>query len=155
MQVLYTTTNAIRAALGLSDKELPDAPIVDLGVEDQLYVRLADTYPTHATLHAAVEAGSATAEQAADYRILKLYVQYEAACCLLPQLQLIVVKKISDGDAEMTRFGPDDLAQLSGWIQGKRDEYLQLINPEFFSQNPLELFGISAPGYDPVTNEGA
>ena len=152
MNVLYSTSEQIRAVLGLSAIELPDALITDLGVEDQLYLRLERVYAEHAALATVIQAGGETAEQRTTWRALVLYVAYEAACSLLPQLQMVVAKRITDGDADMHRFGPDNLAQFSDNIRGKRDEYLRLLNPEFFTTNALGLLGLASPAFDPVTN---
>lgn len=152
MQVGYTTTDQIRAVLGLTDKELGDTMIMDLGVADQLTLRLVEVYPDHAALKAKIDARTATTEEQLVWVTLTMYVRYEAACALLPQFQMIVVKRISDGDVEMQRFGPDDLAQFREEVRGKRDEYLRALDPTYFEAAGFPLFGAVAPAYDPVTN---
>lgn len=154
MNVLYTTSEQIRAVLGLGAIELPDALLTDLGVEDQLYLRLERVYSDHAALAAIIQNGGETAEQRATWRALVLFTAYEAACSLLPQFQMIVAKRITDGDADMHRFGPDNLAQFCDNIRGKRDEYITLLNPTYFSANAFSLIGVASPAFDPVTNEG-
>jgi hypothetical protein len=151
-QVGYTNTDQIRAVLGVTDKELGDTMILNLGVADQLTLALAQVYPDHAALKAAIDAETATAEEVLIWTTLTLYARYEAACALLPQFQMIVVKRISDGDVEMQRFGPDDLAQFREEIRGKRDDLIRQLDPDYFGTEPFSQFGAVVPNYDPVTN---
>lgn len=155
MVIGYTTADKIRAVLGLTTKELKDSMISDLGIADMLSLNLGEVYPAHEALKAAIDGGSPTTEESRLWSIMQLYTAHQAACYLLPQLQMIVVKRISDGDVEMVRFGPDDLAQLRSLIQGRRDEYLNLLNPDLPVQTGFSVIGLVAPSYDPVTNEGA
>lgn len=152
----YTTTDKLRAVLGLTDKELGDKMILDLDVETQVFMVLDRAYPDHETLKQKIDDGTATAAEKSVWRILSLFFQYEAACTLLPQFQMIVVQKISDGDAEMSRFGPDNLEQFREELRARRDEYLSLLDPEGTEASATSWqFGVVKPTYDPVTNEGA
>lgn len=151
--VLYTTTNAIRAALGTSEKEISDAQITDLGVEDQITLRLISVYPTHAALAVTVEGGGGTDDEKLTYKKLKLYCQYEGACALLPQLQLLTFAKISDGDAEMQRMVTNSLEETIARIRGRRDEFAGDLNPDLVLDSSLAgaaLFGRSSPDRNPV-----
>ena len=152
--LFYTTTDEVRAVLGLTDKELKDKMILDAGTLDALALALLDHFPDHDALVQRVAGTGATPDDDRLWLLLKGYCRYEAACHLLPQFQMIVVKKITDGDVEMLRFGPDDLAQFVANIRSRRDEYLRGLDPEFFATTAFYGFGVSVPAYDPVTNEG-
>lgn len=154
MDVGYTTTDQIRAVLGLTSKELGDSMISDLGTADLLSLDLYTVYPDHAALKQRIDDGTATSEDQHTWLVLRMYCRYQGACHLLPQFQMIVAKKVSDGDAEMIRFGPDNLQQFKDEIRGKRDEYLQELDPTFYDETYEMYFGAVAPAYDPVTNEG-
>ena len=158
MDVLYTTTDTIRAVLGLTDRELYDKQITDLGVEDLVSIELSGIFPDHDTLKNAVENNSATPEELFLWKVLLQYVKYEAAAFLLPQFQMLVVQKISDGDAENSRFQNNNLQDTIERILTMRDKYRNMLLEllEATIERPVfSVFATVTPGYDPVTNEGA
>lgn len=150
--VLYTTTDAIRATLGLTRRELYDFQITDLEIGELLLIDLATVYPDHLALAAAIKNGSPTDEEIATWTILCQYTKYQAATYLLPQLQMLVTQRISDGDVEVTRFGPDLQATIDR-ILGMRDKFLALLNPDLAGTYwPLIPVAMVTPDYDPVVN---
>lgn len=156
--ILYTTTEKIRASLGSSEPEISDLQVTDASVEDQLTIDLEGVYPDHAAL-AAAQAGSPSSEEKRLFIILQLYCQFAGACCLLPQLQLLVAQKITDSDVEMQRFMKDDLQKLKDEIIAKRDQYAALLQAaadiSTAAGTPFIPIGTASPNFDPVTNEGA
>ena len=146
---LYTDTDAIRAALGVSDIELEDSSILNLGMEDQLFLWMEDNYPAHATTWALDPSDALR-------RTLKLLTMYQGAVFMLPQLQMIAAQKITDSDTEMQRFNKDDLELTSAKVMEMRDLYWGRLSPE--STTPTDtngfLFAFVSPSYDPVTDEG-
>lgn len=154
-QLGYTTTDEVRAVLGVSETELEDKMMLDLGIEIQLNIILATVYSGHAALKAKIDDNTATAEEVVIWNKLQMYVRYESACRLLPQWQMVVAKRISDGDFDQTRFGPDDLAQFREEIRGSRDGWLISIDPEASAASgiPIGIFSAVSPDFDPVTNE--
>ena len=153
--ILYTDSDKVRSVLGVSDRELLDQTMLDLEIEDQLLLNLPEVYPDHVALAAIAEGPNAelTAEQDLAWRVLRQYVKYRAATYLLPQFQMITWKRLSDGDVDQTRYGPDDLAQFCDNIKGEADKYEEALNPS--SDRLMVGFGLVTPGYDPVVNEGA
>lgn len=153
MDILYTTTDQIRAVLGTTPEEIEDAQIIDLGILDILELKLLTVYPTHAALKAIIDADTATVDEKKKWLQLSLYVRYEAACCLLPQAAMLFAQKISDGDAEMQRFNKDKLQEFIDNIRGERDSYMGQVN-EDLAFKPLlgGLFSVVPPAYDPVTD---
>lgn len=128
--ILYTDTDAVRAALGVTEREVSDSQIVNLQVADHLSIELETVYSAHATLKAAIDANTATAEQKSLYNKLRLFCQYEAAVLLTSNLQMWAFQRVSDGDAEAHRFMPEDLDKTIDRISGLRDKYKALVNPE-------------------------
>src|SRR5690606_3702207 len=150
--VLYTTTDAIRATLGLTRREQYVFQITDLEIGELLLIDLTTDYPDHLALAAAIKNGTATDEEIATWTILCQYTKYQAATYLLPQLQMLVTQRISDGDVEVTRFGPDLQATIDR-ILGMRDKFLALLNPDLAGTYwPLLPVAVVTPDYDPVVN---
>ena len=154
--VFYTTSEAVRAAIGVSIREIPDATLLDLDLETQLELEADVVYPTHAALKAAIEALTATSDQIKTWKYLKLFCQYQATVFLLPGLQNLLAQKLTDGDVEMQRFMKDSLIETEDKLTALRDKYRSLLNPTDYPTtgfvNPLIA---ATPDYDPVTNEGA
>ncbi len=154
--VFYTTSEAVRAAIGVSIREIPDATLLDLDLETQLELEADLVYPTHVTLKTAIDGLAATSEQIKTWKYLKLFCQYQGAVFMLPGLQLYLAQKITDGDVEMQRFMKDSLAETEDKILGLRDKYRSLLNPtDFPATGFIAPLIIATPDYDPVTNEGA
>lgn len=146
--VLYTTTDAIRAALGLTVRDLKDAQIEDLRAALQLELDLAAWLPDHAAVRAAGQAPAATDEEVRRSATLELWCQYAGALLVANGLHMLAAQRISDGAMEMQRFPNEDLSQTRKHLQRLASRYkLQLTG----GQSALSLFGVSAPSVDPVT----
>lgn len=153
--ILYTTTDAVRAALGVTVRELDDGQITDLTIVDQLEVELDTVYADHVALKAKIDALTATTEEQAIWKRLKLYVLYEAAVIMLSNIQLWSAQKITDSDVEMQRFMKDNLQDTIDRITALRDKYAALVNPTLFPDGALySHLTTVVPDYDPVTDEG-
>lgn len=158
MDQLYTTTEAIRAALGVTDKDVSDSQLTDLNLTDQLSLELDDVYPDHAAAKTAAEDVSPSAAEVRVFKIIKLFCQYQGAVFTLPGYQNLIAQKISDGGFEMQRFVKDDIEKTRAEITGMRDKYKALLAAELDStdlQTPFTVLAVAVPNYDPVTNEGA
>lgn len=151
--VLYTTTDKIRAVLGVSDTELTDAQITNLSVAEQLELKLNKLYPDHVALKAVIDATTATDEQKLIWKNILLWCQFAGAVCMLPSVQFWIAQKITDGDVEMQRFQKDNLQDTIDRITGMQDQYANEINPDVGGAGAsTTLFSIVEPDYDPVTN---
>ncbi len=152
---LYTTTENIRAALGVSDKELSETMMQGLQLDLQLEASLDILVPTHAAIQTAGAAAAVGTPEKKLWNQLQLLAQYEGALILLDSLQLWAAQKISDGDAEMQRFAKDDLETLRINITDRRNFYAGLVNAELLLVTaPMQHLTRAAPSYDPVINEG-
>lgn len=150
--ILYTTTNAIRAAIGVTEKEVPNEAFVDLTIEDQLVIYLNRVFPGYVALASAIQGGSPTDDQKAQWRSLKLVCTYESAYLMLQGGQYLLSQQIESGGVKTTRFAKDDLETTIARMAAMRDEYLGILldddtlnGVDFVSP----MIGVS-PGYDPV-----
>lgn len=155
--VLHTTTQQIRAVLGITDREIEDVQMTDLDLETLIEIEVDRVYPTHAAAVAAGDAGGATDAEKKLSKTVKLFCAYQGAVFLLPGLQNLIVQKVTDGDAEMQRFMKDDLDKTKEQITGMRDYLRATLNPTEYGTSASIIVPIVAalPDYDPVTNEGS
>ena len=154
--VLYTTTDSIRAAIGVSDVEIGDNRIIDLCVEDQLLIYFDEVVPTHENIQSEGTSPGATAEQKLRWRALRMLTMYAAAVIVLQAAQTLLAQKLDDGGTSMARFAKDDITTLVSNLAGQRDQYLSIVNGESdVTANALPTpFLAVQPGYDPVTGCG-
>lgn len=157
MNILHTTSEQVRAALGVTDKEISDQQLTDLNLSIQLEVELGEVYPDHVVAVAAGQAGGATAAEVRTYQIITLYCQYQCAAFVLPAFQNFAYQKISDGGVEYQRFSKDNIEDTRKEILGMRDKYKALLSEELSGagESPLSVMVAVTPSFNPVTNEGA
>lgn len=155
--VLHTTTQQIRAVLGVTDREIEDVQMTDLDLATLIEIEADRVYADHAAAVTAGEAGGATDAEKKLCKTIKLFCAYQGAVFLLPGLQNLIVQKITDGDAEMQRFAKDDLAKTKDEITGMRDYLRATLNPADFGTTASVIAPVVAalPTYDPVTNAGS
>src|SRR5690242_11211916 len=137
--VLYTTTNSIRAAISVTEAELTDSVIVDLCVEDQLLVYLARNVPDHAQIQSDGTSGGVTDAQKARWRSLRLLTMYAAAVICLQSGQYLLAQTMVDGGTTMSRFGKDDLLTVVTNMETMRDYYLGIVNDDGTGVMPAPL----------------
>lgn len=155
--ILYTTTDAVRAAIGVTDVEVEDKQILDLNIEDQLVLFLESAYPIYEALAAANAPGAdppPTPQQISDWKKLKLLCQYQAAVILLQANQYLLVQAVTEGGTNMSRFSRNDIDTILTRIEGMRDQFLGSLTGE----NPVTSYLVSplvrgTPNYDPVRGE--
>lgn len=103
--MLYSVTaDEVRAVLGVSITEIPDATLALTMFDNLVSLELEDISLTLATDYTAVNA--IVSPTAADLRFLKvvrLYSTYLYAKCCLQQLPLFAVQSLTDGRASFTR----------------------------------------------------
>jgi hypothetical protein len=138
--ILYTTTESIRATIGIDEDDVDDDALLQQNLEYQMQERLDEWLPTHATVYAATAEG---------YRRLTLWCQYFGALRVLEDNQLAIPQKIQANTDQMSRFTVDFEAM-------KADLRTRLVNIENKLNVPttavrFSVMGSSAAGYDPVT----
>lgn len=153
--VSVCNTDQIRAAMGLTEREVSDKQLTDLQLEIQLSIFLSTVFPDFDAVVAAVLAGTADADQTRQYQILQCLAMYQGALIACVAFQTLTAQQVSDGGTTLLRFAPDDITTTMSNIAGQRDKFWGLIDPEFFTNSAPVLFSVSKPGYDPVTNCGS
>jgi hypothetical protein len=157
MDILYTTSDSIRAALGVTEREISDGQLTALNTADQISIDLDEVYPDHAAAEIAAAGLTPTDLQLRTFSLIKLYCQYQGAVVVLPGFQNFIPQKLTDGGFEQQRFEKDNIEKTKAEIIGRRDKYKlaleQLIDPTATSLPSVLLRSI--PDYDPVLNTGA
>jgi len=142
-----TTTEAIRATLGVSEDslELPDTVFENHEIEDEIELNLVSWLPVDMM---AILSGS---DQLAIKR-LRACAKYIGALLLLPSLTTSTASKQSDGQDEFQRQ-PRDLALMKDNLEELLARY-QTALVDSLVATPTTVFSImgrSSPSYDPVT----
>jgi hypothetical protein len=149
----YTTTDAVRGAIGLTPSDLPDSVLTGQQLGLELEADLLEWLGTHATLYAAGMASGATATAKLIAAQIQLYAQWYCASSVINQMVLGIPFRISDGKSEMQRFDSVDLEDLAMRVNAKRDTYRNLL-AEGQGQTAVTSASImqsGIPDYDPVT----
>lgn len=146
----YTTTDALRAAIGVTDNEVSDEMIVSRIVDIELLSDLDTWLTDHATIKADGESASPTADQTSKWRNLQLYCMYYGAFLLLDTGPLAIPQVISDGKSEVRRKQKmDDQAVRDRCLARSVIYKARLGEVATSTYTPI----VSAtPAYDPVTN---
>jgi hypothetical protein len=149
----YTTTDAVRGALGLTPRDIPDSSLIDQQLALELEADLFGWMPTHAGIYATGTGPGATAAQKLQAAYIQLYAQWFCAAIVVTNMTLGIPMMISDGKSELQRFPTLDLEALMARVTARRDLYkTQLAESE--GQQAVTSASIvqrGVPDYDPVT----
>lgn len=149
--ILYTDSDAIRAAVGITDVEISDAMMQSQMMETQIKTAVYKWLPTHGTIYAAGTAQGATEQEVHLKDLLVMYCMYFGAVRVVEMI-MAMRQKISDGKSQLERFDIDWLALLELLKQRRdqaQDALEEILNP---SDGGPAYFGLVTPDYDPVTN---
>ena len=154
-----TTSEAVRAALGISDEsgELPDQALIDLGIADLLRLDLAEWLPKpilEIENEAAAEPDE-TARASLAYFALKAAATYFCASLILESGELSFVERYEDGQNKMKRQAFDQdkfLSKITGRYLYYRQQALTYLESPAETFSSSWMVGRSVPSYDPVTN---
>ena len=149
----YTTTEAVRAALGMDFSDCPDKVMEESALSLELSVSLDTDAPTHAAVFAAGAAAGADDAAKKARNVLTLYAQWFCAyeVALRP---LVFLQEASDGKNKARRFG-FDVAEIREMAGAKKAHYFGLLDEVVngaapATSDPYTLVSISAPDSDPV-----
>ena len=156
----YTSYADVRAALGVSQKDLSDETLGLPYYEDSLVEGLDSV---HSSLIPAFDESTATDPQTPaqsrltrSFRVLATLITARAA---IPALRMAAPQQVTDGKAAFTRFN-DPLAELSRALDEKynqarvrAEEALAQLTTSNSSTVPRVWFSAVTPGSDPVTGE--
>jgi len=149
--LLYTTTEAVRSAIGLDDNDVPDSVLVDQDLALQIKVELETWLTSHATVKSEGEAQGATAEQIRLWEWLQLYCLWWGAY-LLASAPYAVPLLHHDGKSQVRRFNVDS-ERVAEHAAAQAAKYRRLLEEELSLNvaKPLPILSKSKPSYDPVT----
>ncbi len=137
----YTSTEAVRAALGVTDNEVPDDFLLDQNMDTALIIKLSEVLPGYAIL------------TGISAKRLRMYALWFCAA-LTARMILAFPESISDGKAKMDRFAGLDLEQIAKNAEANRDSYLSGLLPEESDLSyGVTIVARASPAYDPVINE--
>lgn len=160
----YTSYDAIRSVLGVSDDELEDAtlalPLYSNGLEDDLYSVSATLLSTYATIGAKT-VGTRTDKESSVYRLTQLFATYSVAKQLCTSLPMFGPKSVTDGKAAMSRFSGTPYQDTAQGISEKYDLYLSRLTDALAALSssvstvttPIYMLA-ATPDYDPVVGDG-
>ena len=145
-----TTSEAIRAALGVSDQadELPDEVFTNHEMEDELDLLLSQWLLDAAstTILSVQSSGNQTASLA-----LRQCAKYMGALLMVPSLATSTASKLSDGQDEFQRE-KRDLQQLTRDLEKLLGKYQAMVGDALgATAASFSIMGISSPPFDPVT----
>lgn len=154
MIILYTTSEAVTAALGLTDRDLKEQQFIDADLETELRAELYAWAPDHAMIAGYPDLAAPTAPQLHQADLLALASKYFCAWRMAQGLALAAPMHIgTEAGNEMSRIGfnPKEMADnmFSGYNKYKGLLEIEL-NPTQLSPR-LQGASISSPVYDPVT----
>lgn len=149
----YTDTDAIRAALGVTEKDVSDAQLAGRSLEKELNLDLMSWVSNHETIAETADFG--TAANLALFDAISLYSTYFCAKIVLTSLQLAALQSVSDGKNAMSRFAPIDWDKLYDRISERVAFYRTFILENNLAltttTTKLTQFSIVGSAYDPVT----
>lgn len=152
----FTTTEAVRAAVGVDHKDLPDQQILDSGIDVELGLDLSVWLPNWKTK---LDPSNPTDEQTTLKTAIQTYCKWWGALEYSRKV-LAHIQLYSDGKAQMRRFTNFDWATVIETAAGKVAYYKDMIatlDPEVTLEggDSYTLMSGGIPVYDPVTGEGA
>lgn len=149
--ILYTSTDAIRAVVGVTEKEVSDAMITDQQLEMQIKTALYGWLPTYPTVYSEGTSDTATDEQEYRKDLLISYCMFFGGVRIVEMI-LALRESVGDGKSEVTRFDlnfGELLSTLKGRLDDAQAALKEAVNP---SSGGTAYFGSATPDYDPVTN---
>jgi hypothetical protein len=153
----FTTTEAVRGALGVDANDISDQQMIDAELATELSLDLATWLPSWADK---LNPGSTpTPEQTILQSAITTYCKWWCAAEYARKV-LAFAQLYSDGKAEQRRFTNFDWETLAATCQAKADYYRNMVaelDPELdpsTSADAYVLMSAAVPTNDPVTNEG-
>ena len=150
----YTSTEAIRACLGIDAEDCPDTYMTDSNLELELLTDLDGWLPTHATIFSEGNGATPTAAQLRYRNILILYSQWFGAYEMAKRF-LTFPQIVSDGKNQINRFPKVELEKVAELAAAQMAKYKGLLDEEVngnvvVNQPPIML--VSTPVDDPVSD---
>lgn len=157
----FTSYAAIRAVLGVTEKDLADETLEIPLYLDSLIVDLEDVSLSFLDAYTeAQEAPNPTPAQERFLRATRTFSTYSVAKQLVSSMGMFGVKTVSDGKATMTRFDNplnDVLKRIMSDYERWRlrlEKSYEDLGHETSTGVDRPFLSVISPSYDPVTGEG-
>jgi len=152
-----TTTEAVRATLGLDESELPDSTIDDFDLETVLDLEILNTECITDSVRDIIIAGkppTAANNLRRRYMSLKEFARYFCAYTVAQSGDMSMFSKISDGQNELQRATPD-INKIAMRLLGEANRHRANVCDTYSTStsDTSGLFGVASPDYDPVVGE--
>lgn len=150
----YTNTDRIRAVLGVTDNEVSDEVIENVGLEAFVLEVFDDIASDHAAQYVAGTDEQATAAQARVARLMETYATWYAAS-QLPSLGMQAPERFSDGKTSYQRAEMRYQSFPNAHFVQRKARYWRrrlLLSMGLQEETSTPALSVaSTPGYDPVT----
>lgn len=149
----YTTTEAVRGCIGLTDNELLEDMLQDQSLELELEVDLQEWFPTAKSEYDTGMAGGATPGELLIANYITLYAQWFLANQALNLMVLAIPQMISDGKSEMRRFQAQDLEDIQAKVSARAARYKTILQDTQGTDTDTTYSPVTrgVPSYDPVS----
>lgn len=163
--ILYTTVEAVQAALGLDEADLPANILTTQTLKTQFMLDMDEWYPgdyvddwdasIYDPAEDALDQDILSAPSAADKTAMQLsiYSMWFAAYRAIETL-LVIPEKVSNGKDEMSRPRTLDLKDMRDVVKGNVATYKRIINDAAAVTSvatPLSPVKSTYSGYNPIT----
>lgn len=158
--VVFTSTEAVRGALGIDQTDIADQAIMNAALDVELGLDLYTWIPGYATKIFLADPETATPEQKLLQAALQTYCKWFCAA-EFARKPLAHVQLYSDGKAEQRRFTNFEWDNLVAYCSGKAAQFKALaqgLDPDFVEPTATGTYAVMSrgvPSYNPVTNEGS
>lgn len=156
----YCTADNIRAILGISEEDIPDAAVLDMNFAVRLQEKLYDLSPTLIDYYASTKAlPTPTTDQQRLLDMVGSFASYVVAQALAETGANSMPKAIEDGKAKMERMDRafddlrDVLTQTLAYLSTKILAIYQKLEPTAdvrVTTSPIYMANVGL-GFDPVT----
>lgn len=148
----YTTTEAVRACLGVDRSDCPDSVMTDSLLDIELDHELESFLPDHAARFATGAAAGAPAPEKRTSDLIRLFAQWFCAWEVASR-KLLVPQLASDGKTRLDRFDMDlnEVASAAASRVSKYRGQLQASVGQPPAAAGFNLLEVSIPDADPVT----
>ena len=148
----YSTTDAVRACLGVTDNEMSDTMLLDMGLSIAVLIDLESFLADHSNRWLAAKGASPTADQINIGRNLELYCNWTGAAHAI-KAYLAIPQEISDGKASIKRFSTDSPKRALLEANNMSNRYKTALEgltgtTAYSAASPM---GAASPSYDPIT----
>jgi len=153
-----TDTNAVRAALGVVEEEVPDDHFINHDVAGELDIDVNGWLPDGVSLDTYIEASESESpdpDELRTFKLLSFYSKYFCALLVAQAADLLFVEQVSDGQNDSRRSRRQSYDELLARLEGAADKYKKLVLEDLgaTTASAATLFSGVTPAYDPVLNE--